>query len=315
MVARNWRGQGGEVDLIALNGGRRTADRIVEVMPKLGFDATEPITWAMRTRCSTAGHGATFRALSAIRVDAIGLVMMAGVPGSPMRESSEHSELWSIARSAWSRPWSRWSCDRRDPSTVLMDSDAALTRRGCRVGAGLSWPTQLLTINLTPPVCQSRLSRLAIVAAVLAAGTVPRSIASASVLVGEVGLDGRVRQVRGVLPALLAAREAGIGTAIVPAPQIREAQLVSGITIWGVACLDDLIEVLHGRPVLGQPDLDVAVGPATPAGPRPDLADVRGQSEACWAVEVAAAGGHHVFLHGAPGVGKSMLAERLPTAA
>ena len=141
------------------------------------------------------------------------------------------------------------------PRTVLVGlPDAPLNeaRDRCRAavaGAGLSWPSQLLTINLTPASLPKAGSHydLAIVAAVLAAaGTVPRSIASASVLVGEVGLDGRVRQVRGVLPALLAAREAGIGTAIVPAPQIREAQLVSGITIWGVACLDDLIEVLHG---------------------------------------------------------------------
>lgn len=205
------------------------------------------------------------------------------------------------------------------PRTVLVGlPDAALyeARDRCRAavaGAGLSWPAQLLTINLTPaslPKAGSHFD-LAIVAAVLAAAdAVPRSLASASVLVGELGLDGRVRPVRGVLPALLAAREAGIGTAVVPAQQVAEAQLVSGITVWGVSGLDDLVEVLHGRPILR------AVAPPVVAEPAPgtiaDLSDVRGQPEGCWAVEVAAAGAHHLFLHGAPGVGKSMLAERLP---
>lgn len=206
------------------------------------------------------------------------------------------------------------------PRTVLVGlPDTALyeARDRCRAavaGAGLAWPNQLLTINLTPASLPKAGSHydLAIVAAILAASdVVPRRIASSSVLVGELGLDGRVREVRGVLPALLAAREVGFGTAIVPAGQVAEAQLVAGITVWGVGCLADLIEVLHGRPVL-----DAGPEPA-PAEPRPcsyapDLADVRGQREACWAMEVAAAGGHHILLHGAPGVGKSMLAERLP---
>ena len=205
------------------------------------------------------------------------------------------------------------------PRTVLVGlPDAALyeARDRCRAavaGAGLDWPSQLLTINLTPASLPKAGSHydLAIVAAVLAAADkVPRSIASSSVLVGELGLDGRVRPVRGVLPALLAAREAGLATAIVPAQQVTEAQLVQGITVWGVSGLDDLVEVLHGRPVLGHQQ------PTQPPAPDPeaipDLANVRGQAEACWAVEVAAAGGHHLFLHGAPGVGKSMLAERLP---
>lgn len=205
------------------------------------------------------------------------------------------------------------------PKTVLVGlPDAALyeARDRCRAavsGAGLQWPTQLLTINLTPASLPKAGSHydLAIVAAVLAASqVVPRRIAASSVLVGELGLDGRVRAVRGVLPALLAARNAGISTAIVPAQQLAEAQLVGGMTIWPVGCLDDLIEVLHGRPVLGL----VPEGEPVALEPEPmvDLSDVRGQPEACWAIEVAAAGGHHLFLHGAPGVGKSMLAARLP---
>ncbi len=139
------------------------------------------------------------------------------------------------------------------PRTVLVGlPDTALyeARDRCRAavaGAGLAWPNQLLTINLTPASLPKAGSHydLAIVAAILAASdVVPRRIAASSVLVGELGLDGRVREVRGVLPALLAAREVGFGTAIVPAGQVAEAQLVAGITVWGVGCLADLIEVV-----------------------------------------------------------------------
>lgn len=207
------------------------------------------------------------------------------------------------------------------PRTVLVGlPDTALyeARDRCRAavaGAGLAWPSQLLTINLTPASLPKAGSHydLAIVAAVLAASdVVPRSIAASSVLVGELGLDGRVREVRGVLPALLAARDAGFERAIVPAGQVTEAGLATGISIWGVSCLADLIEVLHGRPVL-DPPAAAARAASPPDVYQPDLVDVRGQPEACWALEVAAAGGHHIFLHGAPGVGKSMLAQRLPT--
>lgn len=206
------------------------------------------------------------------------------------------------------------------PRTVLVGlPDTALyeARDRCRAAmtsVGLSWPNQLLTINLTPASLPKAGSHydLAILAAVLScSGIVPPDACSDIVLMGEVGLDGRVRPVSGVLPAMIAACRAGRTRAIVPAAQVGEASLIEGLTVWGVADLAELIEVLHGRPVLGDARRVVADEPAASA-PEPDLADLVGQPEARWALEVAAAGGHHVFFHGPPGVGKTMLAERLP---
>ena len=205
------------------------------------------------------------------------------------------------------------------PRTVLVGlPDTALyeARDRCRAavaGAGLSWPSQLLTINLTPASLPKSGSHydLAIVAAVLAcAKVVPGQIAASSVLLGELGLDGRVRRVNGVLPALIAARKAGFERAIVPAEQLAEAELVSGMTVWGASTLADLVEIMHGRP--GAARISPSEQQPGPELGCKDLSDVRGQSEAVQALIVAAAGGHHLLLHGAPGVGKTMLAERLP---
>lgn len=205
------------------------------------------------------------------------------------------------------------------PRTVLVGlPDAALheAKERCRAAvaaAGLTWPTQVLTINLTPAFLPKAGTHfdLSIAAATLAAvGVVPATLLPGTVLLGELGLDGRVRPVRGVLPALLAAREAGMARAVVPASQRREAELVDGVTVWPVAHLRDVVEVLHGRPVLAVEDEAVQ---ESPDSPRPDLAEVVGQSEARFALEVAAAGRHHLLLRGAPGCGKSMLAQRLPS--
>ncbi|MCL2315945.1 MAG: ATP-binding protein, partial [Actinomycetia bacterium] len=140
------------------------------------------------------------------------------------------------------------------PKTVLVGlPDTALyeARDRCRAAAaatGLAWPPHLLTINLTPASLPKAGSHydLAIMAAVLvAAEAAPPMVARTSVFMGELGLDGRVRRVRGVLPGLLAARDAGMTQAIVPACQEGEARLVDGLTVFGVACLEDLVEVLH----------------------------------------------------------------------
>ena len=207
------------------------------------------------------------------------------------------------------------------PRTVLVGlPDAALheSRDRCRAAltaAGVGWPSELLTINLTPASLPKAGTHydLAIAAAVLAAsGIVPRHVARGAVLMGELGLDGRVRRVRGVLPGLLAARHRGKKSAVVPWEQVGEARLVEGMAVRGVANLDDLIEVLQGREVVHNELPAAPPEPTAGAAAPPDLADLTGQPEARWAAEVAAAGGHHMFLHGPPGVGKTMLAMRLP---
>lgn len=209
------------------------------------------------------------------------------------------------------------------PRTVLVGlPDAALyqSRDRCKAAvsnSGHAWPVALLTINLSPATLPKTGSHydLAIAAAVLAAsGVVPLDALSRTALLGELGLDGRLRPVPGVLPATLAAARAGLTRVIVPLRQAVEASLVDGVDVLGLASLSQLVAELRGEPV---PVVDPVELTVTSAGDDRagalDLADVVGQEEAKWALEVAAAGRHHMFLHGPPGAGKTMLAARLPS--
>jgi len=208
------------------------------------------------------------------------------------------------------------------PRTVLVglpDTSLYEARDRCKAAvanSGRSWPQSLLTINLSPATLPKAGSHydLAIVAAVLAAATVVRrEELLGTVFLGELGLDGRVRPVRGILPATLAAAQAGFRRAIVPLRQAGEAQLVEGIDVFGVASLSQLVAVLNAEPVPEVEPIEVTAEPVRSGTAKAlDLADVAGQIEAKWALEVAAAGRHHMLLHGPPGVGKTMLAERLP---
>jgi len=202
-------------------------------------------------------------------------------------------------------------------TTVIGMGDAAVTQARDRVRAavlnsGQKWPDRRITLALSPAALPKRGAGydIALAVAVLAAaGSVPAGGAGEAVLVGELGLDGAVRPVRGVLPSLLAARAAGRVRAVVPAGNVAEAALATGVRVYGVRCLADLIAWLRGE---GN-DL-VMAEPASPSDDRvvPDLADVLGQPEARLALEVAAAGGHHLAMIGPPGAGKTMLATRLP---
>lgn len=150
---------------------------------------------------------------------------------------------------------------------------------------------------------------LTLAAAVLAAaGTVPARSVEGPVLLGELGLDGSVRGIRGVLPCVLAAARAGHRQVVVPASDADEAALVEGVEVLPVATLGALVEHLTGRVPLARH----ARAPLPPPPAAPDLSDVVGQGAGRRAVEVAAAGGHHLFLTGPPGAGKTMLTERLP---
>lgn len=210
------------------------------------------------------------------------------------------------------------------PRTVLVGlPDAALyeSRDRCKAAVGNSgwrWPDRLVTINLSPATLPKAGSHydLGIVAALLAADeVVGLGELVDTVFLGELGLDGRLRPVRGLLPALMAASQAGFSRAMVPQCQAGEARLVDDLEIFGVGSLQQLMALLRDEPVpeLSPPEAvtDGDVRPRLPSHDL-DLADIAGQLDSKWALEVAAAGNHHVYFHGPPGVGKTMLAERLP---
>ena len=232
------------------------------------------------------------------------------------------------------------------PDTALREARDRI--RAAIVNSGEEWPQRKITVGLSPASLPKRGSwfDLAIAVGILAAaGKVPTSAAGGVMFFGELGLDGRLRPVRGVLPAVAAAADEGFGTVMVAEQNAAEAVLVPGVRVIAAGSLTEAADWLRGLrggdgcPAAAEYEggqelsaqymrngADGRVGAGVISFPgrdaradsvrnvmSPDLSEMLGQSTARRAAEVCAAGGHHLSLLGPPGAGKTMLAERIPT--
>ena len=184
--------------------------------------------------------------------------------------------------------------------------------RAALLNSGLDFPLQRLTANLAPASVRKAGPSfdLALAVAVLAASEQlpPEEVARYAVS-GELSLSGGLRSAFGAVAVAAGARRAGYERLVVPVEDAAEAALVEGIEVFGVESLERLVALIRGE---WSADPAAPARPAAPMAGGPDLADVRGQADSRRALEIAAAGGHNLLMVGPPGVGKTMLARRVP---
>ena len=194
------------------------------------------------------------------------------------------------------------------PDAALLESRDRV--RSALINSGQLWPNRKVIVSLTPawlPKSGSAFD-LPIAIALLVANGLDFKIEE-SVFIGELSLDGTLRETRGVLPALICAHKNGIKRAIIPRANAAEAQLIPEIE---TICFETLLELLHWIETgerIESPSLDLKIENEIPD----DFSDIAGQRRARRAAEIAAAGGHNLLMIGPPGVGKTMIAKRFPT--
>jgi magnesium chelatase family protein len=180
------------------------------------------------------------------------------------------------------------------------------------VNSGYEFPLRRITVNLAPAYLRKvgpAFDLPVAVALLVASHQLAPDAVERTAVIGELSLTGEVRAVRGVLAVAEGVRRAGLERLVVPRSRAREAALVPGIDVLGIDSLQALVATLRG-------DAEPPAMPDETAGdaePEPDLADVRGHNGLIAGLEVAAAGGHNLFLQGPPGTGKTMIARRLPS--
>jgi len=188
--------------------------------------------------------------------------------------------------------------------------------RSAVTNSGFEFPLRRITVNLAPADKRKDGSHFDLAIAVgllIASGQMLRRERSTSddvFLIGELALDGRLNAVRGVLPLVLFARAQGFNKVIVPMDNVIEANAVQGMTIYPAKHLLAVVQHLSGSKILSE--AEIVSAPYSASVITEDMADIRGQQQARRVLEIAAAGAHHLLLTGSPGVGKSMLAHRLP---
>lgn len=198
--------------------------------------------------------------------------------------------------------------------------------RAAILSSGFDWPTRRITMNLAPSTEKkvgSTLDLAMAIALLIVDEQIPADCAHDLAFVGELSLDGKIRPVQGVAPMAMALRDAsqsGGSTAhsggrtaiVVPMANVREARIVHSVGVFGAMSLAQVVASLREGSAWPEGDAESEAASSANERSRLDLSDVRGQNAARLGLELAAAGGHHLLLVGAPGSGKTMLAQRLP---